>query len=128
MQLAERRRAAAARRKEAASDPEVRRLEAAITARLRPVTADEEEVAALAANETRYLGLALGNYRRCARNLCSEMRGTLQHLLKSRIRMWTLASKRSARQSTHSRAHGQWPALAAREAGNRSCTRPEGSV
>ena len=66
VQLAERRRAAAARRKEAAADPEVRRLEAAITARLRPVTADEEEVAALAANETRYLGLAMENYRRCA--------------------------------------------------------------
>ena len=66
MQLAERKRAAAARRKEAATDPEVRRLEAAITARLRPVTADEEEVAALAANETRYLGLALENYRRCS--------------------------------------------------------------
>ena len=66
VQLAERRRAAGSRRKDAAADPEVRRLEAAITARLRPVTADEEEVAALAANETRYLGLALDNYRRCA--------------------------------------------------------------
>ncbi|KAK9825683.1 hypothetical protein WJX81_003257 [Elliptochloris bilobata] len=64
-QLAERRRAAGARRGGAAADPDVRRLEAAITVRARPVAADEEEVAALAANEARYLNLALEHYRRC---------------------------------------------------------------
>ena len=64
-QLAKLRQAPGARRGAAATDSE-RRLEVAITARLRPVTADEEEVAALAANEARYLTLALKNYRRCA--------------------------------------------------------------
>ncbi len=49
------------------ADPDIRRLNNAITVRARPVAADEEEVAALAANEARYLGLAREHYRRCAR-------------------------------------------------------------
>lgn len=65
-QLAERKRQVGARRGGGAQDPDVRRLEQAITARARPVVADEEEVAALAANEARYLALALEHYHRHA--------------------------------------------------------------